>query len=311
MDVAKQLNLPDLYSANGLVAVITGGGTGIGLAFASALCQTNAKKIFILGRRLTTLQDAAKSLDPNGNVIVPIQCDVTDQESVTKAAKLVEDEVGYVDVLINNSGVTGPDHKGIYAAQNVEELQKVMLNDWGNWPTAMATNVTAVVGVSAAFLLLLDKGNVRRGFESKKLQPDGEARQRNMHIAAEDVEESDLRTSQIITISSISGFNRHVTAGMAYTGSKAAAILIGKSMATFLAPYGIRSNVICPGLYPSEIAGGQEGSFPVNSVPAGRKGNFEEMAGCILHLVGKSGAYLNGTVQITDGGRLSVFQGTF
>ena len=123
----------------------------------------------------------------------------------------------------------------------------MLLNDWDGWPNAMATNTTAVVGVSTAFLLLLDRGNKRRGWETGKLQPDRPPRQRNMQAAAQDVEESDLRASQIITVSSISGFNRHVTAGMAYTASKAGAVLLGKTLATLLAPYGIRSNVICPG----------------------------------------------------------------
>lgn len=257
------------------------------------------------------LQNEAKSLDPPGSIITSIQCDVTDQESVAKAAKLIEADIGYVDVLINNSGISGPNNKGLYESQSLEDLQKVLLNEWDKWPVSMATNATAVVGVSTAFLLLLEKGNGRRGWVRGKLQPDGAPRGRHMQAAADDVEESDLRTSQIITVSSISAFNRHITASVAYTASKASATMLGKTLATLLAPYGIRSNVICPGIYPSEMNPGRDATFPTNTLPAGRKGTFEEITTCILYHVGKGGAYRNGTVEITDGGRLSVFQGTY
>jgi NAD(P)-dependent dehydrogenase (short-subunit alcohol dehydrogenase family) len=44
--------------------------------------------------------------------------------------------------------------------------------------------------------------------------------------------------------------------------------------------------------------------FPYNKVPAGRQGTYDEMAGTILYLVGRSGGYVNGNVSIVDGGRL-------
>jgi len=52
-------------------------------------------------------------------------------------------------------------------------------------------------------------------------------------------------------------------------------------------------------------------TYSVNQIPAGRQGNFNDMAGAILYLVGKSGAYVNGNVMLTDGGRLGVHQSTY
>jgi NAD(P)-dependent dehydrogenase (short-subunit alcohol dehydrogenase family) len=51
--------------------------------------------------------------------------------------------------------------------------------------------------------------------------------------------------------------------------------------------------------------------FPVNQVPSGRPGEYEEMAATILHLVGKGGGYINGAVSVVDGGRLGVMPATF
>lgn len=51
--------------------------------------------------------------------------------------------------------------------------------------------------------------------------------------------------------------------------------------------------------------------FPVSEVPAGTQGSYEDMASLILFMVGKSGTYHNGNVQVIDGGRLSVMPATY
>lgn len=52
-------------------------------------------------------------------------------------------------------------------------------------------------------------------------------------------------------------------------------------------------------------AGGKK-VFGVDENPAGRQGSEQDIAGLVLFLVGKGGAYINGSVQLTDGGRLGV-----
>lgn len=64
-------------------------------------------------------------------------------------------------------------------------------------------------------------------------------------------------------------------------------------------------------VYPSAMTGEHDQEYPINQVPAGRKGGFDDIAGLILYLVGKGGSYLNGTVQVTDGGRLNGFPSTY
>jgi NAD(P)-dependent dehydrogenase (short-subunit alcohol dehydrogenase family) len=143
-----------------------------------------------------------------------------------------------------NSGVEGPHQTDIYTTSTIESLQEIMLRDPSAWDTAYRTNTVAPVLVAGAFLLLLDAANTRRGW----LQGKRTVQQRAEN--AQDYDASDNRTSQIITISSISAFNRQVTVGFAYTATKAGAVQLGKTMAHFLAPWGIRSNVICPGRFP-------------------------------------------------------------
>lgn len=154
--------------------------------------------------------------------------------------KKIEAETKHIDVLINNAGITGPDHTSFGKAESIQELQEIMQKDWSLWNPTWETNTSAVIAVSAAFLHLLDEGNKRKGWVNGK-------RTQQERVKGATYDAKDDRTSQIITVASISAFNRVVTAGMAYTASKAGAVMLGKSLAYHLAPWGIRSNIIAPG----------------------------------------------------------------
>ena len=64
-------------------------------------------------------------------------------------------------------------------------------------------------------------------------------------------------------------------------------------------------------VFPSEMTEGAAQTYPFDKVPAGRLGNFEEVTGTILSLVGRGGAFTNGQVVIVDGGRLSQMPATY
>lgn len=187
-----------------------------------------------------------------------------------------------------------------------------MLKDWDGWASTFAINTQAVVGVSAAFLPLLEKANTRRGWAAGKVTGSGISRKRDTSVLASiGVDEDDDRLSQIITVASIASFMRKSTAGLAYNASKAGAAQLSKILSTLLAEWGIRSNIVCPGPYPSVMTRGINPTYGTNEVPQGRMGNANDLAGLALFLVGKGGAYANGTVQVTDGGRLSVFPSVY
>jgi len=82
---------------------------------------------------------------------------------------------------------------------------------------------------------------------------------------------------------------------------------------------GLATNLPCAIVYPSELASvlissrkpEEEAPNDPRFIPARRFGTDEEIAGAILYLASRSGSYSNGLILTTDGGRLSVMQGTY
>ena len=97
-----------------------------------------------------------------------------------------------------------------------------------------------------------------------------------------------------------------------------------KHLAGTLAPYSIRVNAIAPGLFPTELAAGlialggssdkdptEEGAFDKSFIPGERLGKADDMVGAMLYMASAAGAYLNGNIQVIDGGRISQLPATY
>ncbi len=97
-------NYPDL---KGQVAIVTGGGRGLGRAFAQALASAGAL-VAVIARSEEQLQDTVASITGAGGRAIAISLDVTDQQAVKQMVMEVEDRLGPVDLLINNAGVNTP-----------------------------------------------------------------------------------------------------------------------------------------------------------------------------------------------------------
>lgn len=91
---------------NGKYAVVTGGGRGIGAAIAKRFVDDGAAGVAILGRHLDVLEKTANLVDPAGEIILPIRCDISNEEQVDDAAKVIMDKFKTIDILVNNAGVT-------------------------------------------------------------------------------------------------------------------------------------------------------------------------------------------------------------
>jgi len=92
------------YPLEGLHAVVTGGGSGIGAAIAQALIADGAR-VTLMGRRLDTLKAQRDRLSVDGGPSIGLQvCDVADEAAVRQAFSAAVAEAGPVDLLVNNAG---------------------------------------------------------------------------------------------------------------------------------------------------------------------------------------------------------------
>src|SRR5437764_8523207 len=91
---------------NGKIALVTGGGRGIGAAIALRLAGLGATTI-VCGRTLARLQHTARQIRSAGGQGEAIACDVADWRSVTALADRLQKTFGHLDILVNNAGVGG------------------------------------------------------------------------------------------------------------------------------------------------------------------------------------------------------------
>lgn len=282
-----------LYDLSNYVAVVTGGGTGIGLMIAQTLA-VNGATVYITGRRQEALDTVSSHYSATGHdkagKIIGIQCDITDRKDVEKLAKQVLEREGErgVHILVNNAGIAAekqttkidsdspPDYKD--ASKLSEWLLKA---EQQSWQDTFNTNTTAQFFVSASFL------------------PHMGIAQRKTHGYS----------PVVINIASVSGVLKPSSSGQfAYAASKAALLELTRNLASTLYEAKIRVNCIAPGVFPSEMTTDDSDDKNKSSMekgmdnPSGRPGKDTDMANAVLALCGPASCYLNGQVMWPDGG---------
>ncbi|TAF83737.1 MAG: SDR family NAD(P)-dependent oxidoreductase, partial [Curvibacter sp.] len=90
---------------SGRIAFITGASGGLGAQFARTLSAAGAA-VVLASRRIDKLKDLRAEIEGQGGDAHVIELDVTDHDSIKSAVAHAETEVGSIDILINNSGVS-------------------------------------------------------------------------------------------------------------------------------------------------------------------------------------------------------------
>jgi len=93
----------ELFDLSGKVAIVTGGGTGIGRQMAEALAEMGADLV-LCARKAERCEQAAEELRGLGVRAVGMGCDVRDPEQVQAVVDRARDELGRIDILVNNAG---------------------------------------------------------------------------------------------------------------------------------------------------------------------------------------------------------------
>ncbi|KAF8630897.1 hypothetical protein AX17_005255 [Amanita inopinata Kibby_2008] len=287
------LQSQSLSDLRGRVAVVTGGGTGIGLMIAQGLAA-NGAKVYITGRRMEVLERVVDAWDQTLGEIIPLQMDVTKKESIMNAKKIIQDKEGKLHVLVNNAGQVGPTSPFLGDAdspqrRDAESLGQALFDgeSFEAWADLFRINTFSIFFVTTALLGLLDKGS----------------------------QDVPGWSSCVINITSVSGLVKIAQEHFAYNSAKAAASHLTRLLSTeiVIKGFSVRVNAIAPGVYASEMT--MEHVKPedvdkigkgLHPIPAKRAGTAEEMAGTAVYLASKGGGYVNGQEIVVDGGYAAV-----
>ncbi|EFX01504.1 7-alpha-hydroxysteroid dehydrogenase [Grosmannia clavigera kw1407] len=295
------LTTESLFGVKGHVAVVTGGSSGLGLMICKGLV-TNGAKVYLvalpsepIAARVAELNALAETCGSGGSAL-GYGCDVSSKEAIAGLAAHISGLEQHVDMLISNAGIRRdpPTACDVLTAPLAELQASMWSSRHGDWADTFAVNTTAHYFLSVALLPLLaaaaarDLGNGRTG-------------------------RSDGRGVIVITSSCASMHNVTNVDLTSYASSKAATDHLVRLLAAKFGRFYVRVAGINPGFVPSNMNPvGAEGNIFSNlfdKVPAKRAGNEEDIAGAVLYLASRAGAYIDGINLCIDGGRVLVANG--
>ena len=250
---------------SGRVAFITGASSGLGAQFARTLAQAGAA-VVLASRRIEKLKDLRATINGEGGDAHVIELDVNDHDSIKSAVAHAETEVGSIDILVNNSGVS-----------TTQRIQDVSPDDYDY---VFNTNV------KGAFFVAQEVG-------------------KRMLARATGSAPGSYTGGRIINVASMAGLRVLPQIGV-YCMSKAAVVQMTKAMALEWGRFGINVNAICPGYIDTEINHRhwqtEAGQKLVQMLPRRRVGQPQDLDALIVMLCSDQSHFINGAVISADDG---------
>jgi NAD(P)-dependent dehydrogenase (short-subunit alcohol dehydrogenase family) len=250
---------------SGRVALVTGASSGLGEQFARTLAKAGAG-VALAGRRIERLKTLRAEIQAEGGDAHVVPLDVTDHLSIKAAVAHTETELGTIDILINNSGVSV-----------TQKLTDVTPEDYDY---VFDTNT------KGAFFVAQEVG-------------------KRMLARAKGAAPGTFTGGRIVNIASLAGLKVVGQIGV-YCMSKAAVVHMTRAMALEWGRYGINVNAICPGYIDTEMNHRQwqteQGKRLVDMLPRKRLGRPQDLDAVLMMLCANESHFINGAVIQADDG---------
>lgn len=256
--------LEELFSVRGKTALVTGGATGIGRMIATGLVSAGAT-VLIASRKAADCERVADELNKLGTGRADgFAGDVSSEAGIAALVEAVSARTDRLEILVNNAGAAWG-----------EPLESFPYKAWGK---VLDVNVTAVFHLTRELLPLLERAAT----------PADPAR--------------------VINLGSVMGSQPIGQGNYSYTASKAAVHHLTRTLALELAPRHVTVNAFAPGPFQSRMmdfaVGTEEKAARVGAtVPLGRIGAPDDIAGATLYLCSRAGANVTGAILPLDGGQ--------
>ena len=250
---------------SGRVAFVTGASSGLGAQFARTLAAAGAA-VVLASRRVERLKDLRATINGECGDAHVTELDVNDHDSIKSAVAHAETEVGSIDILVNNSGVS-----------TTQRLQDVSPDDFDYM---FDTNV------KGAFFVAQEVG-------------------KRMLARATGAAPGSYTGGRIINVASMAGLRVLPQIGV-YCMSKSAVVQMTKAMALEWGRFGINVNAICPGYIDTEINHRHwqtdAGKKLVQMLPRKRVGKPQDLDALMVMLCSDQSHFINGAVIAADDG---------
>ena len=262
------------------VCVITGGGSGMGLA--AAKCMPKDKIIVVTGRTMSKLEKAVKELEELGFEAYAKTCDTSKREQVRELAEFAA-SLGEIKNVINSAGLSP-------AMAEPEQLIRV--------------NALGTVYINEEFSKLMNPGSVIVDISSNSayILPGFIANKKTFALADKD---EDLFLKKILGLpSKLKGYK---ASGLAYGLSKKFVIWYAAKCAYEYGPKGIRVCSLSPGLIATDMGNleSEEGGSLLDTTAERRMGKPEELGFAIASVADERNGYLAGVDVLVDGGSVN------
>lgn len=255
--------LPVWLNLSGQVAVVTGGGTHLGLGMAQALGELGAS-VYLLGRRQEVVQASAAALQEKGLQAFAIAADAADEAAMDKVVQDLLAKHGRLDVMLCNAG--GAFGQSMAPNISLADLEATLRLNVGTTLVCAQAAARAMMPKKRGAIITIGSIHATLGSDPGLYRPD---------------------------------FKRST---QSYHAAKGAILNLTRGLACELAQYGITVNCISPGLIPKEAHDPITRENFRKQTPLGRLGVPSDLAGAVAMYAGEAGRWITGQNITVDGG---------